>query len=305
MGLYAAAGRARSLARTTDETLQVYHLRQRRRMSRPKRSLSFPLLPVKEIMPLADPDREPAGTGAAKKSTASGVLEHAAPPATSPGRARVTGRDAVATATLTLTEVRLVLRPEHPRRPAGHARAASASRRSRTCSRSIPPALRLNRPLDVPPALSEIELTRHVQQLAAPQPAGGRRRLLPRRRQLRPLHPRRRRCRRRPQRVLHRLHALPGRGQPGQLAGVLRVPDAHLPADRPRRGQRQPLRGRQRRRRGGAHGPDASPAAAARSSSPRASTPSTARRWRPTSPTSTPQVDDAADAATASSTPTT
>jgi glycine dehydrogenase subunit 1 len=30
----------------------------------------------------------------------------------------------------------------------------------------IPPALRLNRPLDVPPALSEIELTAHLQQLA-------------------------------------------------------------------------------------------------------------------------------------------
>lgn len=32
---------------------------------------------------------------------------------------------------------------------------------------SIPPELRLKRPLDVPPALSEIELTQHVQQLAA------------------------------------------------------------------------------------------------------------------------------------------
>src|SRR5262245_58723507 len=32
---------------------------------------------------------------------------------------------------------------------------------------NIPPALRLNRPLDVPPALAEQELTRHMQQLAA------------------------------------------------------------------------------------------------------------------------------------------
>jgi glycine dehydrogenase subunit 1 len=32
---------------------------------------------------------------------------------------------------------------------------------------AIPRAVRLNRPLDVPPALSEIELTRHLQQLAA------------------------------------------------------------------------------------------------------------------------------------------
>jgi glycine dehydrogenase subunit 1 len=31
----------------------------------------------------------------------------------------------------------------------------------------IPASLRLNRPLDVPPALSELELTRHIQQLAA------------------------------------------------------------------------------------------------------------------------------------------
>src|SRR5579884_3716455 len=31
---------------------------------------------------------------------------------------------------------------------------------------NIPPQLRLNRPLDVPPALSEIELTWHLQQLA-------------------------------------------------------------------------------------------------------------------------------------------
>src|SRR5262245_42455370 len=32
---------------------------------------------------------------------------------------------------------------------------------------SIPPALRLNRPLNVPPALGEIELTQHLQRLAA------------------------------------------------------------------------------------------------------------------------------------------
>ena len=32
------------------------------------------------------------------------------------------------------------------------------------------------------------------------------------------------------ERVLHRLHALPGRGQPGHAAGDLRVPDDHLPS---------------------------------------------------------------------------
>src|SRR5262245_62075178 len=37
----------------------------------------------------------------------------------------------------------------------------------------IPPALRLNRPLDVPPALTELELTQHLQGLAARnRPAG-------------------------------------------------------------------------------------------------------------------------------------
>ena len=40
--------------------------------------------------------------------------------------------------------------------------------------RSIPESLRLGRPLDVPPALSEIELTRHVQQLAARNQAADR-----------------------------------------------------------------------------------------------------------------------------------
>ena len=86
------------------------------------------------------------------------------------------------------------------------------------------------------------------------EPVRGRRRLLPRRRRVRPLHPERRRCRRRPRRVLHRVHALPGRGQPGHAAGGLRVPDADVPAHRPGRRQRQPLRGRLGRRRGGADG---------------------------------------------------
>src|SRR5712691_2602315 len=38
---------------------------------------------------------------------------------------------------------------------------------------SIPPALRLQRPLAVPPALTEIELTRHMQQLAARNRSAG------------------------------------------------------------------------------------------------------------------------------------
>ncbi len=35
----------------------------------------------------------------------------------------------------------------------------SASARSTICLRRVPPELRLQRPLDVPPALSEMELT--------------------------------------------------------------------------------------------------------------------------------------------------
>ena len=46
---------------------------------------------------------------------------------------------------------------------------------------NIPAELRLHRPLNVPPALSEIDLTRHVQTLAA-RNNGRRHRLLPRRR---------------------------------------------------------------------------------------------------------------------------
>ena len=116
-----------------------------------------------------------------------------------------------------------------------------------------------------------MELQQHVAELAGRNHVGGRRGLLPRRRQLRSFHSRRGRCHRRPQRILHRLHALPGRGEPGQLAGVLRVSDADLPAHGPRRRQRQPLRRRQRGGRERAHGHDASIPNAPRCSSPRAS----------------------------------
>ena len=51
-----------------------------------------------------------------------------------------------------------------------------------------------------------------------------------------------------PRRVLHGLHALPGRGQPGDAPGDVRVPDADHPADRHGRLQRQPLRRRLGRR---------------------------------------------------------
>ena len=90
----------------------------------------------------------------------------------------------------------------------------------------IPPEYRLDRPLAIPEALGELELTAAGRRPARPERRGRRPPLLPRRRELRPLHPGRGRRPRRPRRVLHRLHALPGRGEPGDAAGDLRVPDA-------------------------------------------------------------------------------
>ena len=118
----------------------------------------------------------------------------------------------------------------------------------------VPPELRLGRPLDVPPALGELELTAHLSALAARNDLGRAGRLLSRRRQLRPFHSGGRRFRRLAQRIYHVLHALPGRSQPGQPPGPLRVPDADHAIDRHGRVQFQPLRRRQRGGRGGAHG---------------------------------------------------
>ena len=116
--------------------------------------------------------------------------------------------------------------------------------------------------------LREMELHAARRGAGRPQSLGRRRGLLPRRRQLRPFHSGRGRCGRRPRRILHLLHALPGRGQPGKLAGVLRISDADQPADRHGRRQRQPVRRRQRRGRGRADGHERHRPNAARSSSP-------------------------------------
>ena len=83
-----------------------------------------------------------------------------------------------------------------------------------------------------PRRLTELELTDHIGGLLAAEPGGRPAGLLPGRRQLRPLHPGRRRQPRRARRVLHGLHALPGRGQPGDAPGDVRVSDADHPADR-------------------------------------------------------------------------
>ena len=52
----------------------------------------------------------------------------------------------------------------------------------------IPAELRLKRPLDIPPALTEMELTAHMDELAGEERRGRAEGLLPRRRQLRPFH---------------------------------------------------------------------------------------------------------------------
>ena len=92
--------------------------------------------------------------------------------------------------------------------------------------RQVPEKLRLGRPLDLPAPKTEIELEAHVRQLA-----GSQRRHFPARICLlgggvydhfipaavdEIVSARR---------VLHGLHALSGRGQPGQPAGVFRIPD--------------------------------------------------------------------------------
>ena len=82
----------------------------------------------------------------------------------------------------------------------------------------IPPELRLKRELDIPPALSEIELTAHMAELAGKERRGRAEGLLSRRRQLRSFHAGGGRLRRLARRVLHVVHALSARSQPGKSA---------------------------------------------------------------------------------------
>ena len=119
---------------------------------------------------------------------------------------------------------------------------------------AIPPELRLKRPLAIPPALTEMELTAHLAELAAQNHPAGDKVCFLGGGSYDHFIPAVVDMRRRPQRVLHRLHALPGRGQPGQPAGVLRVPDADHATDRHGRLERQPVRRRQRGGRGRADG---------------------------------------------------
>ena len=104
----------------------------------------------------------------------------------------------------------------------------------RRCSTDIPEASRLGRPLDLPDGhVASSSSQRHLDELAARDLDAVARRELPRRRLLRPLRARRSSTRVVSQAgVLHRVHALPARGQPGHAAGDLRVPVDDLRADR-------------------------------------------------------------------------
>ena len=96
----------------------------------------------------------------------------------------------------------------------------------------IPAPLRAG-PLRIDPAEPELELRRAAHRPRRAQPR--RPRELPRRGRLPPLDPARRRPAAAPRRVVHGLHAVPARGQPGHAPEHLRVPVAARGADGPRR----------------------------------------------------------------------
>ena len=142
------------------------------------------------------------------------------------------------------------------RRPRGDARG-DRRRLDRRSLRAGPRGVRFERELDVPPALSEVELMRHLEELAARNAHIGLGALVPRRGDLRPLRAGGRRRDPRARRVPDRVHAVPARDEPGRAAGDLRVPDRDLRADRDGRLERVRLRrhdgGRGRLLRGEAH----------------------------------------------------
>ena len=90
---------------------------------------------------------------------------------------------------------------------------------------------------------------RHLEELAARNVAHGSRALVPRRRDLRPLRPRRRRRDALARRVPDRVHAVPAGDEPGRAPGDLRVPDGDLRADGDGRLERLGLRRHDGRRR--------------------------------------------------------
>ena len=123
----------------------------------------------------------------------------------------------------------------------------SASTRSTSSSPTSPIALRASR-LDLPPPEPELELAARLTALAATEP--DRPRVVPRRRRLPALEPARRRPAPAPRRVVHGVHAVPARGQPGHPPEHLRVRVADRRAGRPRRRLGVALRRRRRDGRG-------------------------------------------------------
>ena len=118
----------------------------------------------------------------------------------------------------------------------------------------VPEAATATPTLDLPEPLSELEVAARAERAGQRERQPGRAGQLSGRGRLPPLHPQRGRLPLRPLRVLHGLHPLPARGQPGHAAGDLRVPEHDRRADRHGRGQRQPLRRRDRDGRGRHHG---------------------------------------------------
>ena len=118
----------------------------------------------------------------------------------------------------------------------------------------IPAKARLSRPLNLPAAMAEMDLVRHLRGLAGPERERGGLRLLPRRRLLRPLDAEPDQPPDLARGVLHRLHAVSARGEPGDAPDDLRVPDHDRRAHRDGRRQRLALRRRVRAGRGRADG---------------------------------------------------
>ena len=169
---------------------------------------------------------------------------------------------------LTAAAVRGVHRRGRPLMPALHRQHAptssarcwrrSARARSRTCSSRSRPRRGWRGRSALPPALAETDLVRHMRALAARNARRRRCTCFLGARRLRSLHAEPDQPPDPARRVLHGLHAVPARGQPGHAADDLRVPDDDRRADRHGRRQRVDLRRRLVAGRGGADGACAS-----------------------------------------------
>ena len=168
--------------------------------------------------------------------------------------------------------------PEDRARMLGAIGVRRCRRRSSPTSRSScgPSPLRLDEPQ------SRARARRPPPGPRRPQP--DRPRLVPRGGRLSPLHAAGRRPDAPPRRVVHGLHAVPARGEPGHAPVDLRVRVADRRAARPRRRVGLPLRRRHGDRRGGADDLSARPTGPGSSSVARRPSATTGRRSGPTSP---------------------